>query len=77
MTKKRYMQLNGAVDHKLTDAEIKQGWHFCYEFDGLCRNSNEEDFKCDCNEFQIPAIIYPKDLDATPTPPHKSTPGMK
>ena len=52
MKNKRYKELNGLVDHKLTDSEIKEGWHFCNEFDGLCRNSNEEDFKCDCNEFQ-------------------------
>jgi len=50
------MQLNCPADHKLTDEEIKQGWHFCHEFDGLCRNSNEEDFKCDCNEYQIKPV---------------------
>lgn len=54
MTKERYNQVNGPIDYKLTDDEIKQGWHFCCEFDGLCRNSNEEDFKCDCNEYQKP-----------------------
>jgi len=52
MTAKRYNELNGPEEHKLTQDEIKEGWHFCYEFDGLCRNSNEEDFKCKCNEFQ-------------------------
>lgn len=57
MTKKRYMQLNGPKDYNLTDEEIKQGWHFCLEFDGLCRNSNEEDFKCTCNEYQRDAAM--------------------
>lgn len=53
MTKARYKELNGPVDHQLTDEEIKQGWHFCQEFDGLCRNSNDPDeHRCDCNEYQ-------------------------
>ncbi len=51
------MQLNGPKDYNLTDEEIKQGWHFCLEFDGLCRNSNEEDFKCTCNEYQRDAAM--------------------
>ena len=29
-------------EEKLTEDEIKQGWHFCLEFDGLLRNNNEE-----------------------------------
>jgi hypothetical protein len=52
MNEKRYKELNGPDDHELTDDEIKSGWHFCHEFDGLCRNSNEEEFKCTCNKFQ-------------------------
>lgn len=53
MTEERYNQLNGPDDHELTDEEIKQGWHFCHEFDGLCRNSNDpEEYICNCNEYQ-------------------------
>lgn len=52
MTKELYNQLNGIDDYKMTQEEIRSGWHFCYEFDGLVRNSNEDQFVCDCNEFQ-------------------------
>jgi hypothetical protein len=52
VTDERYHALNGKEEIPLTEEEIKQGWHFCWEFDGLVRNSNEEEFKCDCNEYQ-------------------------
>jgi hypothetical protein len=52
MTTGRYKQLNGPDEFAITDEELKEGWHFCIEFDGLCRNSNDEVFKCNCNEFQ-------------------------
>lgn len=52
MNPQRYLKLNGPDDHALTADEISDGWHFCDEFDGLLRNSNEEPFKCGCNEFQ-------------------------
>jgi len=52
MTDYRYQELNGPNDIPLTDDEIRQGWHFCYEFDGPCRNSNEDSFVCNCNKFQ-------------------------
>ena len=53
MTNERYNQLMNNEDSELTQEEINQGWHFCFEFDGLLRNNNEEDhhelgFKCDC-----------------------------
>jgi hypothetical protein len=38
MTEERYKALmddETATQGNLTDAEIKEGWHFCCEFDGL------------------------------------------
>lgn len=35
MTRERYNTLMGNDDLPLTDEEIKEGWHFCYEWDGL------------------------------------------
>lgn len=35
MTVKRYQMLSRNNNEELTDAEIEEGWHFCYEFDGL------------------------------------------
>lgn len=55
MTQQRWnfiMSFEGQ-DEKLTEKEIKEGYHFCYEFDGLLRNSNEEEFKYTCNEYQF------------------------
>lgn len=54
MTQQRWnwlMSFEGQ-NESLTEAEIKEGHHFCNEFDGLLRNSNEEEFKCTCNEYQ-------------------------
>lgn len=52
MTERRFCELMDNDDAKLSEEEIKQGWHFCMEFDGLLYNSNDEAFTCDCNEFQ-------------------------
>ena len=48
MTDKRYADLMADENLELTKEEILEGWHFCWEFDGLLRNNNEEDFKCTC-----------------------------
>lgn len=48
MTNERYNQLNENVDSQLTEQEIKEGWHFCIEMDGLLANSNEPDGDCFC-----------------------------
>ena len=49
MTDERWRALMADEELHLTPEEIKEGWHWCYDFDGLLRNNNEEDFKCDCN----------------------------
>jgi hypothetical protein len=49
MTTERFNQLMTDDEQNLTDQEIKEGWHFCWEFDGLLRNNNEPDeYQCDC-----------------------------
>lgn len=35
MTRERYEKLMKDDSEKLTTEEIKEGWHFCHEFDGL------------------------------------------
>ena len=35
MTNERWNQLMDNDDLLLTEEEIKEGWHFCNEFDGL------------------------------------------
>ena len=35
MTEERYKQLMEDDKAKLTDQEVADGWHYCYEFDGL------------------------------------------
>ena len=52
MTDERWRALMADDKLDLTPEEIKEGWHFCYEFDGLLRNNNEEDFKCDCERLK-------------------------
>jgi hypothetical protein len=50
MTDERWkflMSLEG-LDAFLTEQEIKEGWHFCSEMDGLLANRNEPDGDCFC-----------------------------
>jgi len=49
MTDERYHDIMNN-DLELTQEEFNEGWHFCFEFDGLLRNNKEEDFKCTCLE---------------------------
>lgn len=35
MSDERYKALMQNDDVQLTEEELKQGWHYCYEFDGL------------------------------------------
>ena len=51
-----YLMSKEGADESLTLQEVLEGWHFCWEFDGLLRNSNEEDFKCNCNQYQNNSI---------------------
>lgn len=61
MTNQRYSLLMNHDYINLTPEEIAQGWHFCYEFDGLLRQPMDESdvlmlkgdgtttaFKCTC-----------------------------
>lgn len=40
MTAKRFTELMADVSLSLTENEIKEGWHFCGEFDGLLVKGN-------------------------------------
>lgn len=61
MNDARYNLLMESDTEPLTPEEIAQGWHFCYEFDGLLRNNAEEKaedagaFQCDC--LAPPALV--------------------
>lgn len=48
MNEKRFNELMRNDDLPLTPEELKQGYHFCYEFDGLLRTNTGEEFQCDC-----------------------------
>lgn len=47
MTQERWRQLSGNLDLSLTEAEMKEGWHFCFEFDGLLVKGNPDKDVCD------------------------------
>lgn len=49
MTTERYLEIVRNDETKLTPEEIKEGWHFCGEMDGLLANSNEPDGDCFCS----------------------------
>jgi hypothetical protein len=35
LTKKRWRELEKNPDAYLTDAELAEGWHFCYDWNGM------------------------------------------
>ena len=48
MTKDRYTALMRG-DESLTDAEMSQGWHFCWDWDGLLISPDMPEFNaCIC-----------------------------
>ena len=50
MNKSRYIALDLNPDLDLDEEEIKDGWHFCTEWDFmLIHNSLEEFYCCNCN----------------------------
>jgi len=49
MTDERYLALE-RTGEKLTDAERKEGWHYCCEWDGLLINKSWPEAECcTCN----------------------------
>ena len=51
ITKERYNQLMNDPSEKLTLEEIKEGWHFCNDWDGLLIHKNDQEFDvCNCQE---------------------------
>jgi hypothetical protein len=48
MTDERYSELMNDDSTELTHDEIKEGWHFCPEMDGLLANPNIPDGDCFC-----------------------------
>jgi len=57
MTPARYRELNGPNQVKMTEEEMKEGFHWCYDWDYLLVSSNpkHKDFCeiCDCH-YQEP-----------------------
>jgi regulator of replication initiation timing len=48
MTNERWIALMGDETKNLTAEEIKEGWHFCHEFDGILRQPIDESLVCTC-----------------------------
>jgi len=46
MTEERYKELSDDLESVLTEEELKEGWHFCYEFDGLLVKGDPNDEYC-------------------------------
>lgn len=55
MTDERYVALMKDDSLKLTEDELREGWHFCCEFDGLLvgPGMGEQAF-CDCLKCEKP-----------------------
>jgi hypothetical protein len=50
MNSKRYKDLMGLAcsggEYKLTPEEVKEGWHFCWSWDGILIHTSDEEYKC-------------------------------
>lgn len=52
MKNDRLHDLYTGVSEKLTDEELSQGWHWCYDFDGLIVGPDTaEEESCNCNDI--------------------------
>lgn len=72
MTKNRYAELMVDDHLDLTTEEIKEGWHFCVEFDGLLvgPGSSELEF-CRCLPPELLGKLkeaLPKESEPAPLP---------
>lgn len=62
MTPERYNELMDALfnndnEVELTEAELAQGWHWCYDFDGLLVGPDTGEAQyCTCNPLCNPNI---------------------
>ena len=42
----RYVQLTRTHEANLTEKEVKDGWHFCCEWDGMLIHSSHPEAEC-------------------------------
>ncbi len=49
MTDKRYIEIEKSHTISLTPEEIKEGWHFCYDWDGMLNGPEMFEYEsCTC-----------------------------
>lgn len=54
MDYKRYVKLNREEEPVLTDEEVSQGWHFCYDWDYLLVGPGTAEIEsCNCTFDQL------------------------
>lgn len=61
MSPERMRQLNSQKSGKLTPKEMREGWHFCYDWDGLLVNINDTEGEgacCTCGSWTEAEITY-------------------
>jgi hypothetical protein len=51
MTDERWLQLMNSDTEPLTEQEVKEGWHFCPEWDGLLMHRVITPEDCSCFEL--------------------------
>lgn len=50
MTKERYTELMNSLDAELTEDELKKGYHFCQDYDGLLVGPESPEIQtCTCD----------------------------
>lgn len=58
MSWERYKQLNSAASDRLTKDEMREGWHFCPEWDFLLTNLNDaEGETCSCEPWTEKEVV--------------------
>jgi hypothetical protein len=46
MTEARYREIESDINARLTEEEMSEGWHFCFEFDGLLVKGDPKEEVC-------------------------------
>jgi hypothetical protein len=59
MERTRYLQLNSAESDSLTPDEMREGWHFCPDWDFLLTNYNDKEGEtCSCKPWTEEHIAH-------------------
>jgi hypothetical protein len=65
VTPERFKELEQDCSLKLTNEEINEGWHFCFDWDGMLIHKSYPEFEV-CTCFSSPQPTVPSPTNESP-----------